>query len=410
METASRQLHAKFEIAKLLLDKIPLAGVSMQMVNTLVMTLSNLESKFAISTGYLYIISSSGESGRIKANAEFARVLAMEDFAGIIDRLVKKCEDILRNTGIILRDDNNETPKKGKNATNVSKIRSNSKHLLLICADIQRLIDIYPYGNYNCDMLNPAAGAALHVDYEHCSTCGGDMAVDANRSELRCSDPECGAICELAGTVFDDSQFYSQEGQKAKSGAFNPNRHFQFWWMHILAREPEEEIGDKDDPDNLYGEKILAEIRAIVIRDRKVLRMLSVNDIRLMLREIGRTDLNKNVPLILKKITGVGPPQIIDTIAVRVENLFTKAIEASERIQRTGRINRNYYPYYIYKILDNILPVNDFENRMVLYYIYIQSKETVEADDADWEQICLELTEIVYTPTDRTQSLKYHQT
>ena len=72
-----------------------------------------------------------------------------------------------------------------------------------------------------------------------------------------------------------------------------------------------------------------------------------------------------------------------------------------------GRVNRNYYPYYIYKILDQLLAADDYENRRVLYYIYIQSKETVEADDADWEQICLELAEIDYVPTDRTKALEY---
>jgi hypothetical protein len=256
--------------------------------------------------------------------------------------------------------------------------------------------------------MGPAAGSAQRVDYERCPACSGDMAVDAGRSELRCCDAECGTIRELIGTVFDDGQFYNQEGQKAKSGTFNPNRHFQFWWTRILAREPEEEIGDKADPENLYGEKLLRTLRAVVTRDRKVLRLLTVNDVRAMLREEGRTDLNKNVPLVLKKLTGVGPPPIDDAVAVRVENLFTKAIEIGERVRRPWRVNRNYYPYYIYKILDQLLAENDLENRRVLYYIYIQSKETVEADDADWEQICTELTEVAYVPTDRTQALKYY--
>jgi hypothetical protein len=110
---------------------------------------------------------------------------------------------------------------------------------------------------------------------------------------------------------------------------------------------------------------------------------------------------------VLKKLTGIGPPQIADATAVRVENLFTKAIEIGERVRRAGRVNRNYYPYYIYKILDQLLAEDDLENRRVLYYVYVQSKETVEADDADWEQICIELTEIAYVPTDRTKALKY---
>jgi hypothetical protein len=71
------------------------------------------------------------------------------------------------------------------------------------------------------------------------------------------------------------------------------------------------------------------------------------------------------------------------------------------------RINRNYYPYYIYKIADSILPEDDYENRRILYYIYIQSKETVESDDLNWELICNYIPELTYKPTDRMAYLKY---
>ena len=426
METASRQLHAKFEAARALFDKAPFAGVDGSVAAALAAELIALEVRFALSTGHLYIVASSGESGRLSANAEFARILAAEDFSGAVDRLVERGEEALRAAGVTLREDTSDSAgrgaRRGRGRGLVSRVGRGRgaaprgaaraptapRPPAAVCADLQRLLDIYPRGGEGRgEGPGPAAGAAQHVDYERCPACGGDMAVDAGRSELRCCDAECGTIRELVGTVFDDSQFYSQEGQKAKSGTFNPNRHFQFWWTHILAREPEEEIGCKADPDNLYGEKLLLALRAIVVRDRKVLRLLTVNDVRAMLREAGRTDLNKNVPLVLKKLTGIGPPQIADATAVRVENLFTKAIEIGERVRRAGRVNRNYYPYYIYKILDQLLAEDDLENRRVLYYVYVQSKETVEADDADWEQICIELTEIAYVPTDRTKALKY---
>jgi len=411
METASRQLHAKFEAARALFDRAPLAGLGG--AGAFAAELSALEVRFALSTGHLYIGASTGETGRLSANAEFSRILAAEDFAGIIDRLVERCEEALRDAGVPLRE--SEAAGRGARRGRAPKApprgrgqKTPPRPPAPVCAELQRLLDVYPRGGEGSGAgPGPAAGAAQHVDYERCPACGGDMAVDAGRSELRCRDAECGTIRELVGTVFDDSQFYSQEGQKAKSGTFNPNRHFQFWWAHILAREPEEEIGDKADPDNLYGEKLLLALRAVVARDRKVLRLLTVNDVRTMLREAERTDLNKNVPLILKKLTGVGPPQVADATAVRVENLFTKAIEIGERVRRPGRVNRNYYPYYIYKILDQLLAEDDLENRRVLYYIYVQSKETVEADDEDWEQICIELSEIAYVPTDRTKALKY---
>lgn len=309
METASRQLHAQFEAARAILDRALGAGVAAGEARALAADLCALEVRFALATGPLYVRAASGESGRLAAGADFARVLAAEDFSGAVDRLVGRAEAALRDAGVALREDAAPEPRRGRGALRAAPRRfaraaaPAARVAPGVSADVQRLLDVYPGGG-------PAAGgAALHVDYDRCPACGGDMAVDAGRSELRCCDAECGTIRELVGTVFDDSQFYSQEGQKAKSGTFNPNRHFQFWWSHILAREPEEEIGDRDDPDNLYGERLLAALRAIVVRDRKVLRLLTVNDVRAMLRETGRTDLNKNVPLILKKLTGVGPPR-----------------------------------------------------------------------------------------------------
>jgi hypothetical protein len=405
METASRQLQSKFDAARNLFDKIekiPANGAAetqlSQCIKPLHAELDALEIKFSLKTNHLFINVIIGKTTKTAATTEFARILASEDFAGSIDRLVSASKQYLKIYNVPLRDDSSETggprrkivtTKTQSGPTIHPKIGANS------VAEIQKLVDIYP--NDSSNMITP-------IDYTTCVVCGKEMMVDSSRSELHCSDPACGAIRELVGTTFDENTSQS-DSQKTKSGTFKPNRHFQFWWMHILAREPEEEIGDKDDPDNLYGDKLLKQLREVIVRDQKVLRLITVNDVRAMLSEYDRTDLNKNVPLIMKRLTGIGPPQISDSIAARAENLFIKAIEIGERIRRDNRTNRNYYPFYIFKILDRIL--TDEDTRRILYYIYIQSKETVEADDADWEQICAELGEIEYIPTDRTLGYKY---
>lgn len=417
METPTRLLMLKVEGARAFLARLPAAGADAAAAAALTHELNAIEMRFALSTSHLYILAAGGEAGRLAAAAELARVLAAGGFAGDIDRLVARGEGALRAAGITLREEADAGSRRagaarrgaprGGGARGAAaapargRARPAAPRSVAAGADIQRLFDVYPR-----DAPADVCGGPAAVDYERCPACGGDMVADTGRSVLRCG--ECGAIRELVGTVFDDAQFYSQEGQKAKSGTFNPNRHFQFWWTHILAREPEDEIGDKDDPDNMYGERLLDRLRAIIGRERKVLRLLTVNDVRAMLREINHTDFNKNVPLIMKKLTGVGPPQVSEELAVRVENLFTKAIEIGERIRRAGRVNRNYYPFYIFKILERLVPESDFETRRALYYIYIQSKETVEADDDDWELICLEMgDELPYVPTDRTLGARY---
>lgn len=416
MDAASRHLLSKFDVARGLLEVAPAAGADPEQTATLAGELSAVEVRFALATSHLVLQAAlGGEAGRSAANAEFVRTLAAEDFSGEVDRVLARCEAALRATGAPIRSagapsrasSSREPPaKRGRGGAGGARGGPKGRADKAALAEAQRLLDIYP-AEGEAGGAGPAGGAVQSVDFESCQTCGGDMIVDPTRSVLRCADDGCGTLRELVGTVFDDAQFYSQEGQKAKSGTFNPNRHFQFWWTHILAREPEEEIGDKNDPENQYGERLLSMLRAIVVRDGQVLQLLTVYDVRNMLDEVGRTDLNKNTSLLLKKLTGVGPPQLPDSVAARVENLFTKGIEIGERVRRAERVNRNYYPYYIMKILEELLPPDDADSRRIFYYIYVQSKETVEADDNDWELICDELGEVRYRPTDRGLGLRY---
>jgi hypothetical protein len=269
---------------------------------------------------------------------------------------------------------------------------------------LEGYLEGFPRGERGLERAPPPAEGP---GFERCPACGGGTSPDAARSELRCLDPECGAIRELVGTVFDGSQFYSQEGQKAKSGAFNPNRYYEYWITRIQALEPDEVLGDRNDPENTQGEKLLATLRQMVLRDRAILRLLDLYQVREMLSEIGRADLNRNIPLILKKLTGVGPPQLPEEVLVRAEVLFSKAIEVSERIRPSDRDNRKYYPSYIHRILDHLLPPDDLKSRRIFFYIYVQGADTVAANDAEWALICEELPELTYRPTDRHLYLRY---
>lgn len=416
METAARQLQSKLEAARALLERgsslvdendildggkiiapppqEALCAVAAVSCARAARALAALEVKLALATGPLFVGAAVGGAARAAALAEYTRVLGAEAFSENIDALIAQVETPLRDCGAL---PGRAAPGLPAGARPAAARRPRGRCPTRAAAELTRLFAVYPRGAL--EFAPPRIGA----NYDCCLVCGGETATDAARSELRCRDPECGAVRELVGTVFDDSQFYSQEGQKAKSGTFNPNRHFQFWWSHILAREPEEEICDSESE----SAQLLDALRAIIERDRKVLRLLTVNDVRAMLRELGQTELNKNVPLLMKKLTGVGPPQVPDSLAVRVENLFTKAITIGERVRRPGRVNRNYYPYYIYRIVEALTEPTDFEIRRMLYYIYIQSKDTVDADDADWELICAELGEIEYRPTDRSLGEQY---
>jgi hypothetical protein len=110
----------------------------------------------------------------------------------------------------------------------------------------------------------------------------------------------------------------------------------------------------------------------------------------------------------MKKISGLGPPILKESYLELLKIKFIKSISSIQSSKSNDKVNRNYYPYYIYKILYQIIPDSDVEQKRVLYYIYIQNTETVQIDDKEWELVCKELPhEFTYTPTDRNYALKF---
>ena len=81
-------------------------------------------------------------------------------------------------------------------------------------------------------------------------------------------------------------------------------------------------------------------------------------------------------------------------------------------------MNCRYYPYYIFKILDAILPEDTGpstaadptqakELLQVLYYIHMQGRATLDNCDREWEKICLELPEREWTATNQVKAQRH---
>jgi hypothetical protein len=384
MEILLKHFSLKFSILRNIFDKINALSIS---IDDILSKLNDIEMRFALTTSPLQLQLLCDDTNRNEIISDFDIIINTENFLSDINNIFIQCIHVLYKNGIYVRVrcEHFKIKEKKKKA-----LYNNIPPSLL---EIQNLIDIYPMDiEYTQDHQ--------YINYRICNVCNYEMEVDSIKSELICNN--CAMIKPLIGISFENIQFCNYDSQKSKSGTFNPNRHFHTWWSHILAKEDESEITNNDANNNLFEK-----LHFIIKRDKKVLRFLTVIDIRNMLREIKKSELNKNISLILKKITGIGPPSISEEVEIRVENLFNKVIEMCENIKRGSRTNRNYYPYYIYKIIDSIIPEEDFDIRRILYYIYIQSKETVEDDDLDWEQICKMIPELTYKPTDRMQYLKY---
>lgn len=228
------------------------------------------------------------------------------------------------------------------------------------------------------------------VVYEMC-ICSTKMDIDPIESTLICRN--CGLIKELYGTVFEDEQFYYQEGNRTKHGTYDPSKHCRFWVERIQARETTE-----------IPETVIEAVRKCISRDKvKNKHHINCTQIRKYLRQSHNSKYNEHVPLIRKLITGISPPQLTDYEMQLIHIYFDKVIHIFDEIKPPKKTNCPYHPYFIYKIIEQL--INDKTDRIrklkILSCIHLQSRETLICNDSIWSPICDRINEFTYIPTDR---------
>jgi len=245
---------------------------------------------------------------------------------------------------------------------------------------IYQYINIYNKSKlvYNIDEIN----------YDIC-TCGHKMIIQANTSELLCI--KCGEIHTLIGSVFEDSQFYNQEGNRYKHGSYDPNRHCKFWIDRIQAKE-----------NTIIEESVLEKIKNCIKKDKiENIKNISIDQFRLYLKQTNLSKLNDHIPLIKKLITGYIPPQLNHSELHILFNYFDKATKTYDVIKPKEKSNSLYYPFLIYKILDLIIKDKN-KKKDLLTCIHLQSYETLIDNDKIWFQICKYNSTFIYKPTDKS--------
>lgn len=217
--------------------------------------------------------------------------------------------------------------------------------------------------------------------------CGCIMQVMPDSSELKCNN--CGFLYELKGTVFNDSQLYSQESIRYKHAGYEPSKHVKSWLERIQARET-----------NTITDDQIAKIEACIRRDGITnKKKLTVEQIRQYLKDCGLTDLNEHVALIKKIITGVAPPQLTYSEMQDITTSFAKAVKAYNIIRPPSKSNLLYYPFLTRKLIE--MHVADRVKRSALIsFIHLQGTQTLVQNDNMWERICAITQGFEYQPTD----------
>lgn len=218
--------------------------------------------------------------------------------------------------------------------------------------------------------------------------CGNIMQVIASSSEMVCN--HCGYLYELKGTVFDDNQFYSQEGTRYKHAGYEPSKHCKCWLERIQAKETNTILSAQIN-------KIEACIKRDGITNKK---RLTIEQIRKYLKDTGLTELNEHVALIKKLITGIAPPQLTYAETQDITNSFSKAVKAYNIIRPSCKSNILFYPFIIWKLIE--MHVSDFiKRKALLSFIHLQGPQTLVSNDQIWQRICNVIPGFKYRPTDR---------
>jgi hypothetical protein len=225
-------------------------------------------------------------------------------------------------------------------------------------------------------------------DYERCTSCQSTMKVFSHLSSIICV--KCGSEETLKGTVFEDEQFYYQEGKRNKHANYDPTKHSKSWLEKIQATEnkdiPEEILNDINKYIEIYRIRNTDEITCELIRE--------------ILSHTKHTDYNDHIPLIRKKITGVSPPLLTESEKQCINNLFAKVIKIYSEKKSSDKTNCFYHPYFIYKIIEHVLKGGSKKRRnAILSCIHLQQQPTLIKNDNMWRNICKVLNEITYVPT-----------
>ena len=226
------------------------------------------------------------------------------------------------------------------------------------------------------------------IQYKLCSICQYEMSLSYDQSYYECLD------CSIVESIQSGTK--ERNIPRSRIGNFNPERHFKTWVDRILARESEDELKSADDET---GENVINTVKQHLIDKRKSSEHLTIDDIRNVLKEIGKTHLNKNTSLIAKKITGRAPPKLSDQKYMTIYAVFLRVMEARDKISNSTRCNRIYYPFYIWKLFSIYLTTP--EERKILNYIHLHKEQTLSSNDKEWCDIIKQLPELkgCYEPT-----------
>lgn len=183
----------------------------------------------------------------------------------------------------------------------------------------------------------------------------------------------------MSGDALDDNyELLENEDNESTISKHEPNRHYKRWIDYILC------LTDKPKLNAVYPI-----VEAYVAKNDIIIA--NVYDMRSVLKKIKLTVYNKFTSYFMRRIMGIGPPQLSYHIRRKFEIKFNKIINILESIKEPD--DNRKYAYFIYKIIeDEIAECTDAAALAELVrlksYIHLKSENTIIKHDQQYMLIC----------------------
>lgn len=186
----------------------------------------------------------------------------------------------------------------------------------------------------------------------------------------------CGLIQKNFIMHSDDDNIAMTEGRKYRRSSYDPSKNCKLWLNRIEGKESIE-----------IPEYVLQDVKKCIKRDDIVSKNnITCDMIRNYLGAKGHSKYNKHVSLIHFKITGIEPPRFLEQEIPRIIHIFRHVVKVFDRIKPPSKLHCPYTPFFIYKIIDNII-ADSGRKREFLSRIHMQSRDTVISNDILFEKI-----------------------
>ena len=305
-------------------------------------------------------------------NKNYYKVITTENFVSRVDELVKQVEYISLVIKKILIDIKKSPREYGSHSDSYNGCSDYRYDHSAVLTNCNVLLDEINSLTTTTNAIIIAVGLN-QTNYDTCE-CGAKRVHIPELSELRCSSSSCGLVKIIVGCIFKEDQ-YASDTQKSKCNGYDFGRHFKFWMERLQALE-----------HKIFNDGDLARIKECIVRDRTLNCEITCVRMRGYLKELGLTEYNDHVPLLVKMFGGQGPPQYDFQETRDIAIKFNKIINLYHKVNPNGS-NRPYYPFFIYKIVEHKFRDNP-EKLRLLDYIHLQSDDTIKKNDSYYEQIC----------------------